>query len=152
MARDAIPTWFFVLVIVRRDDAFLLVHEHKHGQRWFYPAGRVEPGETFIDAAVRETLEESGISVEIDGLIRIEHTAETSHTRVRVLLTAHPVDDTPPKSIPDEESLEAGWFTLEEIRNLPLRGQVVVQTIEYVARGGEIAPLSVLTFEGAPFA
>lgn len=39
----------------------LLVHEARHGGGWYLPAGRVEMGETLVDAAVRETLEESGV-------------------------------------------------------------------------------------------
>ena len=42
MPREAIPTWFFAIVVVRRGDRFLLVHERKHGQLWYLPAGRVE--------------------------------------------------------------------------------------------------------------
>ena len=51
MPRDPIPTWFFALVVVRQGDRFLLVHEAKHGQDWYLPAGRVEPGESLTDAA-----------------------------------------------------------------------------------------------------
>ena len=46
MSRTPSATWFFALVVVRRGDRFLLVHERKHGQTWYLPAGRVEPGET----------------------------------------------------------------------------------------------------------
>ncbi len=60
--RKSIPTWFFVLAAVRRANRFLLVHERKHGQLWYLPAGRVEPGENFVAAVQRETLEEAGIS------------------------------------------------------------------------------------------
>jgi hypothetical protein len=38
MPRDPIPTWFFVLVVVRLDNRFLLVHEATHGQLWYLPA------------------------------------------------------------------------------------------------------------------
>jgi phosphatase NudJ len=31
MARSAIPTWFFALVVVRKGDRFLVVQERKHG-------------------------------------------------------------------------------------------------------------------------
>ncbi|MGB1017213.1 MAG: NUDIX domain-containing protein, partial [Nannocystaceae bacterium] len=61
MARQAIPTWSFVLVVVRLGHRYLVVHERKHGQHWYLPAGRVEPGETFPAAARRETLEEAGL-------------------------------------------------------------------------------------------
>ena len=108
MTREPIPTWVFALVIVRKGDRFLVVHERKHGQLWYLPAGRIEPGETLAQGARRETLEETGVPVEIDGILRVEHTPHPKGTaRLRVLFTAHPVDDTPPKTQPDEESLEA---------------------------------------------
>lgn len=47
MTRGPIPIWFFVLSVVRRADRFLLVHEYKHGQLWYFPAGRVEFGLEF---------------------------------------------------------------------------------------------------------
>jgi hypothetical protein len=28
-------TWFFAMVLVQRDDRFVLVRERKHGQRWY---------------------------------------------------------------------------------------------------------------------
>jgi hypothetical protein len=35
MAREPLPTWFFVLVVVRKDDKFLLIQEQKHNQTWY---------------------------------------------------------------------------------------------------------------------
>jgi 8-oxo-dGTP pyrophosphatase MutT (NUDIX family) len=151
MPRDPIPTWFFVLVAVRRGDRFLLVHERKHGQLWYLPAGRVEPGERLVDAAIRETLEETGVPVELDGLVRIEHTPISGGVRVRVIFTAHPLDDTPPKRQPDEHTLKAAWVTLADMAGLPLRGPKMVSLFRYLADGGPVYPLSMLTYEGAPF-
>ena len=151
MAREPIPTWFFVLVVVRRGNRFLLVHERKHGQLWYLPAGRVEPGEDFVTAARRETLEETGVPVAVNGIIRLEHQPSPVGSRVRLIVSAAPVDDTPPKSVPDEESLEAGWFTLEEMKRLPLRGSEVLDLFAHVEAGGFVAPLTLLAVEGAPF-
>lgn len=151
MARDPIPTWFFALVVVRRANQFLLVHERKHGQLWYLPAGRVEPNEDFVSAAERETLEETGIRIQVDGIIRLEHSPAARGSRVRLIFSGRPLDDTPPKSAPDEESLEAGWFTISEMAKLPLRGDEVVRICSFVEAGGGIAPLSFLTKEGAPF-
>lgn len=147
--REPIPTWFFVVVAVRKDDRWLLVHETKHGQRWYFPAGRVEPGEDLLSAARRETLEEAGIQIEFDGIIRIEHTAQADGTaRCRLVLLAHPADDTPPKSVPDDESLESKWFTLPEVRTLRLRGEEVYDLLRYLSDKPVIAPLSLLAGEG----
>ena len=61
MVRKPIETWCFALVVVRQDDRFLVIRELKHGQRWYLPAGRVEPGEDFFVAAKREAEEEAGL-------------------------------------------------------------------------------------------
>ena len=150
MARDPIPTHCFALVVVRLGRRFLLVHEKKHGQLWYLPAGRVEPGESFVTAAERETLEEAGVPIVVDGILRVQHSPRPGGQRLRVIFTAHPADDTPPKSEPDDESLEARWVTLDELHQLPLRGDEVRAWCQYVAEGGSIYPLGLLTPETAP--
>jgi len=154
MARTPIPTWYFVLVVVRSEDRYLMVQERKHGQLWYLPAGGVEPGETFVKAALRETLEETGIPVVLEGIVRVEHLPDIygyGEARVRVIFTAKPQDNTPPKSSPDKESLKAAWVTLKEMESLPLRGIEVQEIFHYVANGAPIYPLNLISFEGAPF-
>lgn len=152
MARDPIPTWFFALVVVRLGHRFLLVHERKHGGHWYLPAGRVEPGETLVEAARRETLEESGVPVFIEGVLRIEHTPRPEGlARVRVFFVARPVDDTPPRAEPNDDTLGARWVSLEELDELSLRGPDVREVLEHVARGAPVAPLELITPEGASF-
>jgi phosphatase NudJ len=151
MAREPIPTWYFALVVVRRGDQFLIVHELKHGQLWYLPAGRVEPGETFVAAAYRETLEETGVPVRVVGILRVEHSPGPTNARLRVVFLAEPVDDTPPKSVPDEESLEAEWVSLAQLPKYPLRGEEVAELFAYVAAGGAVYPVSVLQAEGMPY-
>ena len=150
-ARGPIPTWLFVVVVVRRNDQYLVVHESKDGQKWYLPAGRVEPGEDFKAAAWRETMEEAGIAVEIDGVLRIEQLPMKQGLRMRVFLTAHPVDDSPLKSEADEESLGAQWATVPQIAELPLRDPEVLEVCGYVQTGGFVGPVDMLTREGAAF-
>lgn len=151
-SRPAIPTWYFVLVVVRLGHRFLVVHERTHGQGWYLPAGRVEPGEAIVRAAERETLEETGMPIAVDGIIRIEHTPQgTGSARVRFIVAAHPLDDTPPKRQPDEESLGAAWVTLDELEQLPMRGTEVREVFRHVAAGGVIYPLSLLATEDTAY-
>lgn len=144
MSRKAIPTWFFSLVVVRDGDRFLAVRETKHGQLWYLPAGRAEPGETLADAALRETLEETGVPVVLEGLLKLQHTPAFESARVRALFLARPVDNRPPKSTADEHSLEARWVTLDELARLPLRGSEVLDIFRWVAHGAPVYPLDLI--------
>jgi len=146
-----VSTAFIVLVVVRKGHRFLAVQEAKRGQRWYLPAGRVDPGERLIDAAVRETLEEAGVPVAIEGILRVEHSPGPDATaRLRVLYVARPIDDTPPKQQPDSDSLRAAWVTLEELDQLPLRSAEVREIFHYVAEGPPIYPASLIVREGEP--
>ena len=144
MARPPIPTWFFALVVVRKVDRFLLIQEHHKGEPWYLPGGRVEPGETMMEAAVRETLEEGGLRVRLDGILRIEHTPQTSGARVRAIFVASPVDDTPPKLVADGESLGARWVILADLDHLRLRGHEARTFFTAVLDGAPLHPLSLL--------
>jgi phosphatase NudJ len=147
MARAAIPTWFFALVVVRRGERFLLAQERKYGQSWSIPGGRVEVGETLPSAAAREVFEETGLRVRLDGVLRVEHTPSATGARVRVVFVGSPVDDAPPKSVADDESLGAAWLTLDEIRAMPTRGHELVALLELVAGGAPVFPIELLGHE-----
>lgn len=151
MSRTPSATWFFAMVVVRMGDRFLLVHERKHGQTWYLPAGRVEPGEALTEAALRETLEETGVEIELEGILRVEHNPGIEATRVRVFYLARPVGAARPKQAPDEHSLEARWLTLAEMEKLPLRGHEVMEIFKAVAAGATVAPLTMIVEEGAPW-
>ena len=151
MAAEPIPTYYFALVVVRLGRRFLLVQERKDAQRWYLPAGRVEPGETIADAAVRETREEAGIDVVLEGVLRVEHSPRPGGgARCRVIFVARPADDALPKRVPDAESLGAAWVTLDELDRFALRGDEVRAIFRHVAGGGAVYPLAVLVPEGAP--
>ena len=150
MPAEPIPSWYFALTVVRRDDQFLLVQERKHGQRWSLPAGHAEPAETLPGAAVRETREEAGLLVRLTGIYRVEHTPLAEGARVRVIFGAEPADERPPKQTPDMHSLRAGWFSLPEAAGLPLRSSAVLRLLCDINLGAPLYPLSLLATEGEP--
>lgn len=107
---------------------------------------------TYDEAACRETLEEAGIGITLKGIVRVEYTPMAGGTaRCRVVFLASPSDDASLKSVPDEESLGAGWFTLSEMGTLPLRGREVLDLFRYLEGSPLIAPLSLLADEGQPY-
>lgn len=152
MPREPIATWCFAVVVVRRGSEYLLVHEKGHDQAWYLPAGRVERGETFEEAALRETLEETGVPICLVGLLRVEFSPRVAGARLRVVYLGEPVDDALPKAVPDEESLGACWVPWDRMSDYPLRDEEVVQLIEYVEAGGTVYPLTVIQSEGMPYA
>lgn len=59
--RAADPTHVTGSAIVLCEDGRVLLHRHRRLGRWLQPGGHLEPGEMPAGAAVRETLEETGI-------------------------------------------------------------------------------------------
>lgn len=149
MSRRTIPTATFVLVVVRDGDRFLLIQEAKHGNSWYVPAGGVEPGETLSQAARRETREEAGIPVTLEGVLRVEYGAMgDGMARQRVVFVGRAASTAPPKRSADAESLRADWFTREEAERLPLRGDDVLELIDAVESGAPILPITSLLERG----
>jgi 8-oxo-dGTP pyrophosphatase MutT (NUDIX family) len=58
-------------VAVHNDKMELLVCRHADRDIWVVPGGLIEPGEHPAEAAVRETSEETGLTVEITGLLGV---------------------------------------------------------------------------------
>jgi ADP-ribose pyrophosphatase YjhB (NUDIX family) len=152
MPRKPIPTTYVAAVVVQHGDRFLLVQERKRGSPWSLPAGRVEPGETLVEGAIRETLEESGVLVRLTGLLRIEHTPEEWRARLRAVFVGIPEGDTTTKQQPDDESLGAAWVAIDELAAYPLRSPEIEQLLRYVSRGAPTYPLDILRERGAPYA
>ena len=60
-------------VVFNAEDAILLIKRGKAPNygRWMVPGGRLEWGETLVDATVREVFEETGIRIEIEAFVEI---------------------------------------------------------------------------------
>jgi 8-oxo-dGTP pyrophosphatase MutT (NUDIX family) len=136
-----------VATIVECDGRFLLVHEEADGKQVYnQPAGHLEPDENLLEAAVRETLEETGWTVRPIALLGINlYTAPSNGvTYLRTTVIAEPVSLDSDYAL-DTGIVEAVWLTYEEIveRREQLRSPMTLQVIEEY-RAGKRFPLSVL--------
>ncbi len=66
--------------LIAEGDAYLLVRESKRSARGRYnlPAGKLEVGETLVEAAERECREETGLLVRVERLVGIYQCPRTS--------------------------------------------------------------------------
>lgn len=107
-----------VATVVLRDGRLLVVEEEVGGRRVLnQPAGHLEPDEAIVDAAVRETLEETGWTVRLTGFIGAYQwqAQETGRSYLRLAFTAEPVEHHPERPL-DTGIVQAHWLTPSELR------------------------------------
>jgi 8-oxo-dGTP pyrophosphatase MutT (NUDIX family) len=128
-----------VALVAREDGAVLLIRRTDNGN-WALPGGAIEMNESVADAAVRETFEETGIQVEVTGLLGIYsdpgHVIHfTSNDEVRrefsVALTARPVGGEPTLST---ESSEVRWVAPADLAGYTM-GTAMRRRVDDYLRG-----------------
>jgi len=134
-----------VATIVEKDGRFLLVEEMADGHRVFnQPAGHVELGESLSQAALRETLEETGWHIELTHLLGIAlYKAPTNGiTYYRTTFIARPLSQVVDATL-DEGIIGPIWMTWQEIQSnrSAMRSPLVSSVIEQYLAGIRL-PLS----------
>jgi 8-oxo-dGTP pyrophosphatase MutT (NUDIX family) len=100
----------------------VLLHRSSDNGRWNTIGGVLEPGEEPAAAAVREVLEETGVTVVVERLVGVYTTPEITYAngdRARYVVTAfrcRPVAGEP--IVADDESLEVRYFAPDELPTL----------------------------------
>ncbi len=93
----------------------VVLHRHRRLGIWVQPGGHVDPPESAVEAARRETLEETGLSAfhrEPPLLFHVDvHPGPRGHTHydLRYVLDAAPVEPRPPR----DESPDVFWFSFD---------------------------------------
>ncbi|WP_259755111.1 NUDIX hydrolase [Pseudomonas sp. GCEP-101] len=137
-----------VATIVEDQGRFLLVEEMSADKKQVFnqPAGHLEANETLLEAAVRETLEETGWDVELTAVTGIYlYTAPSNGvTYQRVCFAARPLRHHPERAL-DEGILGARWMTREELAAQPdrWRSHLVLRCIDDYL-DGERFPLALI--------
>lgn len=121
-----------VATIVEDQGRYLMVEEVSNDSVVFnQPAGHLEADEGLIEAACRETLEETAWAVEVTGITGLYlFRGANGVTYQRTCFAAKPVEHRPQLEL-DEGILRAHWLTLDEItaRQSQLRSPLVLQCI-----------------------
>lgn len=122
-ANSLVPS---VNVVVSNPAGEVLLIRRSDNDNWAVPGGAIDLGESLVQAAVRETREETGIDCEITGLVGIYTDPRhvmlyTSNGEARqefsIVLTARAVGGSP---APSDESREVAWVPREELDGYPM--------------------------------
>lgn len=136
-------------VVVDEEGRWLLAHlTDPFPDQWTLPGGGVDPGEHPEDAAVRETFEETGLHIELDGLLGVdslvvlgaEHRpgAPDRHS-VRIVYRGHVVGGELRHEVGGSTD-RAAWHPADRLGSLPVVG--LVRTVQEMVRAGRSAPLA----------
>ena len=130
-----------VATVLEKDGKFLLVEEFSQGRRVLnQPAGHLEPKESLIEAAARETLEETGWHSEITAYLGVTIVNDANgicYLRHSFAGTAVEFDT---KSQRDSSIIATHWMTRDEIAtsDMPLRNPVVLDVIDQYCAGSAV--------------
>lgn len=112
-------------VVVWRDDKFLLVQRGKEPNKgqWSIPGGAQQLGETVFAAAAREVLEETGLAVEVQGLVDVvdgimtdaEGAVMYHYTLVDVVAESQQGEP-----VAADDAAAVGWFKWDDLPALGL--------------------------------
>ena len=111
------------------------------------PGGRAEPGESILQAAVRESREESGLIVELTGLLFLDQLIDSDPpergNRIRFVFLGKPTGGKLKQS-EDDHSICAGWFSEAEAGRLELRSPFVLEIIKKRRESPAVLPISMV--------
>lgn len=131
-----------VNVIVTNTAGDLLMIRRSDNDNWAVPGGAIDLGESIPAAAVRETVEETGITCEITGLVGTYSDPRhvilyTSNGEARqefsIVLTGRPVEGEP---TPSEESRQVHWIPRDEVLALPMDRSMRMRIEHYLSGVG----------------
>lgn len=128
-----------VATVVERDGRYLVVEERPYGEPLLnQPAGHLEGGESFVEGAVRETLEETGYRVNPTHLVGVYVWTSPANgaTYIRFCYAAD-ILDRPDGYLTDPDIDAHHWYTLDELRakRAMHRSPLVLRCVEDHAAG-----------------
>ena len=96
----------------------LLVRPFADRDAWGIPKGHIDEGETVIDCALRETLEEAGINaVLVEPLNPVSTTYKSEHKTVRAFI-AYQLNSAVVPFAADGENVDIRYFPLDALPNV----------------------------------
>ena len=136
-----------VATVIERDNKYLLIEERCNGRLTYnQPAGHLEADETLQQAALRETREETGWDVELQGVVgmALYLAPAIGVTYHRSTFFASPRQHHPEQAL-DDGIERVVWMSYEEMLNNAdrMRSPLVIKAVEQY-RNGHRYPLDMV--------
>lgn len=124
--------------VVVDDAGRILLHRRQDNNQWALPGGKMELGETLAGCAVREVKEETGLTVEVTGIVGIysdpKHVFEYDDGEVRqefsICFKARIVGGTLTVS---DESFDVTFHSPEVVERLPMVDSIRLRVMDYLS-------------------
>ena len=100
-------------------DEILLLKRMGRIKGFCLPGGKVDPGETFIQGAIRETEEETGIQIEIPRYVGDGQSMDNQYLVKTYYIT---LDNKPTVTLSPDEHSEYKWVKFSDISKYELAG------------------------------
>jgi 8-oxo-dGTP pyrophosphatase MutT (NUDIX family) len=128
-----------VASVIEREGRFLLVEEHTPLGRVFnQPAGHLEAGEDLLEAARRETLEETGFDVVLDGILTLALYTSPANgvTYHRTTFFGHALGERSGAEL-DPDIAAVHWLSLSDMQASSdrMRSPLVIASVEHYLAG-----------------
>ncbi|MBI5825241.1 MAG: NUDIX domain-containing protein [Chloroflexi bacterium] len=91
----------------------ILLTKREDFETWILPGGGVEDGESIAQAAIRETKEETGLDVELTGLVGVYSRLSNMSPVHAILFTARPIGGE--IKCQEGETIAVEWFAFDEL-------------------------------------
>lgn len=127
MATGSAPTLHISKAVIRQDGKYLLLLRARHSayypSTWDFPGGKDDPGETPAQSVIRETMEETSLTIDPGKEVKMETYHDTAHTLIFHYYHPTVVSGTVALS---EDHEQFNWFMEREIQALHLHPSVPI--------------------------
>jgi 8-oxo-dGTP diphosphatase len=112
-------------VVIWKDNKFLLIQRGKPPRmgQWSIPGGRQELGETVKETALRETLEETGLTVELTDFLDVVDSIqkdEKGNIAFHATLVDYAAEWLSGEASANSDAIDVAWHNLEDLKELGL--------------------------------
>ena len=104
-----------IVFYLKEDKEQILLIKHSNSGHWSFPKGHVEAGETEVETAVREIMEETGVNADIDTRFRTVVTYSPKKDVIKDVVYFFATTDNYDTRNQEEEVSDIRWMDMDKV-------------------------------------